>query len=101
MPAAQEPLQTFLQLRGQTVGAAEQELGILDGQAAQQHGQAVDAQTETAVGRAAVLEELQIELDIIGQTLFLGLLLQHLVAVLALGTGGDLKIGRASCRERV
>ena len=43
MPAAQEPLQTFLQLRGQTVGAAEQELGILDGQAAQQHGQAVDA----------------------------------------------------------
>ena len=42
------------------------------------------------MGRAAVLEELQIELDIIGQTLFLGLLLQHLVAVLALGTGGDL-----------
>ncbi len=63
-----------LKLRGQTVGAAEQELGVLDGQAAQQHGQAVDAQTKTAVGRAAVLEELQIELDIIGQTLFLGLL---------------------------
>ena len=41
-------------------------------------------------GRAAVLEELQIELDILGQTLFLGLLLQHLVAVLTLGTGGDL-----------
>ena len=39
-----------IKLRGQTVGAAEQELGILDGQAAQQHGQAVDAQTETAVG---------------------------------------------------
>ena len=39
-----------MKLRGQTVGAAEQELGILDGQAAQQHGQAVDAQTETAVG---------------------------------------------------
>ena len=42
------------------------------------------------MGRAAVLEELQIELDILGQTLFLSLLLQHLVAVLALGTGGDL-----------
>ena len=80
----------FMKSRGQAVGAAEQELGILDGQAAQQHGQAVDAQTETAVGRAAVLEELQIELDIIGQTLLLGLLLQHLVAMLALGTGGDL-----------
>ena len=50
-------------------------------------GQAVDAQTETAVGRAAVLEELQIELDVLGQTLLLSLLLQHLVAMLALGTG--------------
>ena len=79
-----------MKLRGQTVGAAEQELGVLDGQAAQQHGQAVDAQTETTVGRAAILEELQIELDILGQTLFLSLLLQHLVAVLTLGTGGDL-----------
>ncbi len=39
-----------MKLRGQTVGAAEQELGILDGQAAQQHGQAVDAQTEAACG---------------------------------------------------
>ena len=38
-----------MKLRGQTVGAAEQELGVLDAQAAQQHGQAVDAQTETAV----------------------------------------------------
>lgn len=45
---------------------------------------------ETAVGRAAVLEELQIELDILGQTLFLGLLLQHLIAVLTLCAGGDL-----------
>ena len=79
-----------MKLRGQTVGAAEQELGVLDGQAAQQHGQAVDAQTKTAVRRAAVLEELQIELDILGQTLFLSLLLQHFVAVLTLGTGGDL-----------
>ena len=42
------------------------------------------------MGRAAVLEELQIELDVLGQTLFLSLLLQHVVAVLALGTGGDL-----------
>ena len=57
--------------RGQTVGAAEQELCVLDAQAAQQHGQAVDAQTEAAVGRAAVLEELQIELDILGQALLL------------------------------
>ena len=64
--------------RGQAVGAAEQELGVLDAQAAQQHGQAVDAQTKAAVGRAAVLEELQIELDVLGQTLLLGLLLQHL-----------------------
>lgn len=39
-----------LLLRGQTVGAAEQELGLLDGQAHQQHGQAVDAQTEAAMG---------------------------------------------------
>ena len=59
--------------RSETVGAAEQELGVLDGQAAEQHGQAVDAQTEAAVGRAAVLEELQIELDILGQALLLGL----------------------------
>ena len=36
------------------------------------------------MGRAAVLEELQIELDIIGQTLLLGLLLQHLVAKMCL-----------------
>ena len=76
--------------RSQTVGAAEQELGFLDGQAAEQHGQAVDAQTEAAVRRAAILEELQIELDVLGQTLFLGLLLQHLIAVLALCAGGDL-----------
>ena len=41
----------FMKLRGQAVGAAEQELGVLDAQAAQQHGQAVDAQTEAAVGR--------------------------------------------------
>ena len=79
-----------MKLRSQAVGAAEQELGVLDAQAAQQHGQAVDAQTETTVGRAAVLEELQIELDIFSQTLFLSLLLQHFVAVLTLGTGGDL-----------
>ena len=42
------------------------------------------------MGRAAVLEELQIELDVLGQTLLLGLLLQHFVAVLTLGTCGDL-----------
>ena len=36
-------------LRSQTVGAAEQELGVLDGLAAEQHGQTVDAQTEAAV----------------------------------------------------
>ena len=36
-------------LRGQTVGAAEQELRVLDALAHQQHGQAVDAQTEAAV----------------------------------------------------
>ena len=58
-----------MKLRSQTVGAAEQELGVLDAQAAQQHGQAIDADAKTAVGRAAVLEELQIELDVLGQTL--------------------------------
>ena len=42
------------------------------------------------MGRAAVLEELQVELDVLGQALLLGLLFQHLVAVLALGAGGDL-----------
>ena len=42
------------------------------------------------MGRAAILEELQIELDILGQTLLLSLLLQHLITVLTLGTGGDL-----------
>ena len=63
----------FMKSRGQAVGAAEQELGVLDAQAAQQHGQAVDAQTKAAVGRAAVLEELQIELDVLGQTLLLSL----------------------------
>lgn len=36
-------------LRSQTVGAAEQELGVLDGLAAEQHGQTVDAQTEATV----------------------------------------------------
>ena len=77
-------------LRSQTVGAAEQELGLLDGQTAEQHGQAVDAKAEAAVRGAAVLEELQIELDVLGQTLFLRLLLQHLIAVLTLGAGGDL-----------
>ena len=56
-------------LRSQTVGAAEQELGVLDGLAAEQHGQTVDAQTEAAVRGAAVLEELQIELDVIGQAI--------------------------------
>ena len=61
-------------LRSQTVGTAEQELGILDGLAAEQHGQTVDAQTEAAVRGAAVLEELQIELDILGQALLLCLL---------------------------
>ena len=38
-------------LRSQTVGAAEQELGVLDGLAAEQHGQTVDTQTEAAVRR--------------------------------------------------
>ena len=33
-----------MKLRSQTVGAAEQELGVLDAQAAQQHGQAVTTQ---------------------------------------------------------
>ena len=58
-----------VKLRSQTVGAAEQELGVLDGLAAEQHGQTIDAQTEAAVRGAAVLEELQIELDTIGQAL--------------------------------
>ena len=64
----------FHSLRSQTVGATEQELGVLDGLAAEQHGQTVDAQTEAAVRGAAVLEELQIELDVIGQALLLCLL---------------------------
>ena len=80
----------FHSLRSQTVGAAEQELGVLDGLAAEQHGQTVDAQTEAAVRGAAVLEELQIELDVIGQALLLCLLLQHVVAMLTLCAGGDL-----------
>ena len=40
----------FMKSRGQAVGAAEQELGVLDAQAAQQHGQAVDAQTKAPWG---------------------------------------------------
>ena len=46
----------FIKSRGQAVGTAEQELGVLDAQAAQQHGQAVDANAEATVGRAAVLD---------------------------------------------
>ena len=45
--------------RSQTVGAAEQELRVLDGQAAEQHGQTVDAQAKAAVRGAAILEELR------------------------------------------
>ena len=53
--------------RSQTVGAAEQELRVLDGQTAEQHGQTVDAQAKAAVRGAAILEELQIELDILSR----------------------------------
>ena len=46
-------MRTFV-LRRQAVRAAEDEHHVLDRQAEQQHGQAVDAQTKAAVRRAAV-----------------------------------------------
>ena len=46
-------MRTFV-LRRQAVRAAEDEHRVLDRQAEQQHGQAVDAQAKAAVRRAAV-----------------------------------------------
>ena len=43
-------------LRRQAVRTAEDEHRVLDRQAEQQHGQAVDAQTEAAVRGAAILD---------------------------------------------
>ena len=45
-------------------------------QAGQQHRQTVHAQTKTAMRRAAVFKELQIEPDVLRQALFLCLLPQ-------------------------
>ena len=42
------------------------------------------------MGRAAVSKELQVELHVLVQALFLGLLLQDFIAVFPLGAGGDL-----------
>ena len=59
-------------------------------QSEHEHREAVDADTEAAMGRAAVFEELEIELDILVETLLLRLALEHIVSVLALRAGGYL-----------
>ena len=41
------------------------------------------------MGRAAIFEKLQVELDILCQALFLSLLFQHLISVFTLGASGD------------
>ena len=60
-------------LRGQAVRTAEEEHAFLDRQTDQQHGQTIHAQTEATVRRAAVLEKVQIELDVLAKTLFIRL----------------------------
>lgn len=41
--------------------------------------------------RAAIAEEVHVELDVLAQALFVGLLAQLLIAVLALRAGGDFR----------
>lgn len=52
-------------LRGKTVGTAEEEFRFLDGKPQEEHGQAVKTETEAAVRRAAVTEELEVERNVI------------------------------------
>ena len=63
-----------------------------------EHREAVDSDAEAAVRRAAVFEELEIELDILVETLLLRLALEHIVSVLALRAGGRSPAARRSRR---
>ena len=71
-------------LRGKSVRTSEEELYFLYGHAAEEHGKTVDTDTESAVRRTAILEELKIELNVLCKSLLLSLSLKNVVSVLAL-----------------
>ena len=80
-------------LRRQPRRTSEEEHRLADVLDAQQHHQeARQAKAKAAVRRAAVAEEIQVELDRLQPQAFLQrLLLEDLIAVLALRAGGDLQ----------
>ncbi len=73
-----------------SIGTAEEEHCLLDRDAEEEHGQTVDTDSESAVGRTAVTEELGIELNVLAKSLLCRILAEVVVAVLSLCARGDL-----------
>ena len=74
----------------QSIGSAEEEHCFLDRDAEEEHGQTVDTDSESAVGRTAVTEELGVELNVLAKSLLCRVTAKVIVAVLSLCAGGDL-----------
>ncbi len=83
----------MLDLRGQPVGSAEQEDRLANiGQVEHSHQQTRQTHTKATVRRAAVAEEVQVELNgFQAETFFNGLFGQHIVAVFALRAGDNFR----------
>ncbi len=78
-----------IRLRGKSFRASEEEHCLVDVEPENEHRQTVEPEPESAVRRAAVLEEFEIEFDVVAKSFFVRLFFQNFISVFALRARRD------------